>query len=309
MRRCICVLMFLLISFSFFCMADNLIDYGYDKVTSEIYAKSESEKGVMRFVEDLTGNPSYSFVFFSKAPAILADGRSLHDFTIYTTLKYTDNKFIIDCIYSNIKSKKNGLLIKKGECGLAIAQAEKYSDVINDRIDELENDMDSIDTSLILNGKRKYLSVILYHSNSKLIFKLYDSKKSLLIDNYSIVSLNRRGVCEVYANSPWVVYGKVGSAQIEIMEEVNFNGSVILNKAMPDDYQSNKCSTYPVTSVKQLKSYFYSPSHKARKSYLIKGDKVNLLKISDDDKWCEVEYFSEGNKSIRRTIHCEDLTF
>ncbi|EPA9875109.1 hypothetical protein ACQ9PO_004258, partial [Cronobacter sakazakii] len=74
-------------------------------------------------------------------------------------------------------------------------------------------------------------------------------------------------------------------------------------------FHSKKCSTYPVTSVKQSKSYFYDSTHKVQKGYIIKGDRVNLLNISDDDKWCEVEYFSEKNKTFRGTIQCEDLGF
>lgn len=46
--------------------------------------------------------------------------------------------------------------------------------------------MDSIDTNLILNDKNKFLAIIIYNSDSKLIYKLYESKESLLSDNYSI---------------------------------------------------------------------------------------------------------------------------
>ncbi|EOJ6003262.1 hypothetical protein ACM36D_004183 [Cronobacter sakazakii] len=88
----------------------------------------------MKFFEGLTGNPSYSFGFFSKAPAMITDGRSLHEFTNHTTLIYKDDQFIIDCFYSNVKSKNNGLLVKEGVCGLGISQVERYSDLISDRV-------------------------------------------------------------------------------------------------------------------------------------------------------------------------------
>ncbi|EMA4770471.1 hypothetical protein QMS92_16305 [Cronobacter sakazakii] len=309
MRKYISIIMLYLISFSYCCMADEILEYGYDKAINEIYVKKDQKKIGVKFFEDLTGNPSYSFGFFSKAPAIITDGRSLHDFTNYTTLIYKVDQFIIDCFYSNVKSKRNGLLVKEGVCGLGISQVEGYSDLISERVNEVEDKMDSIDTSLILNDKKNFLAIIIYNSNSKLIYKLYESKGSLLSDNYSIVSLNINGSCEVYLNSPWVIYHKIGLGQIEIMKEVNSNGDLILNKLTPDDFHSKKCSTYPVTSVKQSKSYFYDSTHKVQKGYIIKGDRVNLLNISDDDKWCEVEYFSEKNKTFRGTIQCEDLGF
>lgn len=61
--------------------------------------------------------------------------------------------------------------------------------------------------------------------------------------------------------------------------------------------------------MKQSKSYFYDLTHKVQENYIIKGNRVNLLNISDDDKWCEVVYFSGKNKNFRGTIQCEDLGF
>lgn len=52
--------------------------------------------------------------------------------------------------------------------------------------------------------------------------------------------------------------------------------------------------------MKQSKSYFYDLTHKVQENYIIKGNRVNLLNISDDDKWCEVVYFSGKNKKFSR---------
>lgn len=100
--------------------------------------------------------------------------------------------------------------------------------------------MDSIDTNLILNDKNKFLAIIIYNSDSQLIYKLYESKESLLSDNYSIFYLNVNGSCEVYLNSPWVIYDKKWLGQIKIMKEVNSNGDLIQNKLTPDDFHSKK---------------------------------------------------------------------
>lgn len=73
--------------------SESNIKYEYNKSSNEIYAESGSEKGSMKFEEDNTGNPSYSFDYFSGAPAIITDGRSLHDYTTYATLSYKNQNF------------------------------------------------------------------------------------------------------------------------------------------------------------------------------------------------------------------------
>ena len=44
--------------------AQDEVIYGYDKLSHEIYAQRGNEKGVLKFEEDYSGNPSYSFDFF-----------------------------------------------------------------------------------------------------------------------------------------------------------------------------------------------------------------------------------------------------
>ncbi|EOI3446256.1 hypothetical protein ACMSWW_004337 [Cronobacter turicensis] len=148
------MLMFVLSGYSIISFADNSLSYGYDKKNNVIYALKDEKKETIKFNEDYLGNPSYTFAFFSGAPAIVADSRSLHDSTVYATLKYSNNKFVIDCLYSDIKSKKNGVVVKEGVCGLEMSPAEKYSDFIDGQITKTEDDMDSIDTSSLLNDKK-----------------------------------------------------------------------------------------------------------------------------------------------------------
>lgn len=59
--------------------------------------------------------------------------------------------------------------------------------------------------------------------------------------------------------------------------------------------------------VKASKSYFYDSSYKPKNSYLIKGDKINLLSISGNQKWCKVRYINIKNKSIDDVMLCSDL--
>ncbi|EOI5814268.1 hypothetical protein ACU9CO_003422 [Cronobacter dublinensis] len=263
----------------------------------------------MKFNEDYTGNPLYLFGCFSSTPAIISDGRSLHDFTVYATLKYSNNEIVIDCLYANIKSKLNGILVKEGVCDLGISQPDQYSSLINEKVNSIEGDMDTIDTSHTLQGSKGFLSIILYNSKSKLMYKIYESKEALLNDDYSIIALNSDGTCNVYQDSPWLIYYGGDVKHNEVMKEDNMGGVLKLKKMMPDELGSKKCSDFPLTSVKQPKSYFYDSLYKVKKSYLIKGDKVSLLKVSDDGKWCKIKYFSEKNKFTYGTLQCADLNF
>lgn len=307
MKKHICLLTLTLSGYSMIGFADDSISYGYDKANHIIYAQKNGRKETLKFIEDYIGNPSYSFDFFSGIPAIIVDSRSLHDSTVYATLVY-NNKFVIDCLYLNIKSKKNGVLVKEGVCELEKSPAEEYSYFIDENIRITEEDMDSIDTSLILNGKKNYLPIVLYNSPSQLIYKLYINKENFLNDDYSILSINDKGKCEIFSNSPWLIFSDKNSGRVEIMDEKNPGGKLELNKAVPEEFDDNKCSTYPAISVTRPKSYFYDSLHKVKKSYLVKGDKVNLLSVSADGKWCKARYINKKNKSTESIMLCSDLS-
>ena len=297
------------IMFSFtFSTYGNGIIYGYDDVNNEIYAKIGGDIKKMKFETNYTNNPSYSFDFFSDVPAIVTDGRSLHDFTSYATLIYRNEKFYIDCFYYNIKSKQNGILAKEGKCGLNYPAPQNYAEYIEMEITSIETNMDSLDTSLVINGKMKYLPVIIRHDADGLFYKLYDTKQSFLNDNYAILHMKKNGDCDVYNDSPWVVGNNTTSSQFDIMTEKYKDGKIILTKASPKSSDINMCLLYPAISVKSEKSFFYDESFKMKKSYLIKGDKINLHSISSNGKWCRVDYINSKNKIINGNVPCVDLT-
>ncbi|HDK6221888.1 TPA: hypothetical protein M2P66_002012 [Klebsiella quasipneumoniae] len=288
--------------------ADGSVTYGYDQSNNLIYAKKDGRENVLKFNEDYTGNPSYLFDFFSGSPAIVVDSRSLHDSTVYATLKYDGSKFLIDCLYLNVKNKKNGILVKEGECKLDMSPVEGYADFIEKKVGKTKYDMDSIDTNLILNGKKSYLPIVIYNSKDELVYQFYGNKQALLDDNYSVISLSENGRCKVFVNSPWIIYNKNDSGRVEIMSEKISDGKIELIKSVPNIEDSNKCSVYPAISVIKPKSYFYDSSFKIKKSYLVKGDKVNLLSISADGKWCNARYINIKNIASDNIMLCADLS-
>lgn len=309
MNKCKIILSCILVCYSVFCYAGNEhgITYGYDKLNSEIYAVSGDTRKTLKFKMDYTGNPSYSFDFFSNAPAIVTDGRSLHDFTIYTTLNYNKRNFHIDCLYYEIKSKQNGILVKEGLCGLNKDMPANYDDYIGKEVDNIDESIDALDTSLLLNGKIKYLTVVINHNSNGLIYKLYESKNDLINDEFSILFMKNSGGCEVYTGNPWVITNINKPLQIEVKSEDVKNGQISLINTLPSHPDVNKCLLFPGFGVKENKAFFYDSSFNVKKSYLIKNDKINLRSISDDGKWCAVNYINNKNKTISGNMLCSDL--
>lgn len=295
------------ICYSFSVYSEEEVTYRYDKLKNEIYAKSGKDVGVLNFKENYTGNPTYSFGHFSGSPAIIVDGRALHDSTVYATLIYSNGKFNFDCFYYNIKSKKNGLSIKEGVCGLNETLSENYLVDLEIRTSFLGEGIDDIDTSLILKDRISYLPIVMHNGKEKLIYKIYD-KISLLNDKYFIISLKNNGECKVYDEHSWVIYDNKSKENIKIMPEEIIDGRVELKEISPNSMGDEKCFLYSAFNVKAEKTFFYDTSFNARKAYLVKGDFFNLLSMSNDGKWCNIRYVSDKNKITTGNLLCSDLS-
>ncbi|WNN47262.1 hypothetical protein RIN58_12645 [Siccibacter colletis] len=308
MKQCNFLLFFALCGCSLLSYAHDSLGYGYDKEKGVIYAQKNNIELTLQFKQDYNGNPSYAFDFFNGFPAIVADSRSLHDATIYATLNTIDNEFFIDCVYSAVKSKRNGIFAKEGICGLERVSAHNYKKFLDEKKAEIVDDIDSVDTSLLLNGKKDYLPIVIFNSKGMLLYKLYKSKQALLNDEYSILALKNNGQCEVYENNPWVILNNNHPDVMEIMDEVDLDDKIELRKSVPEKNISNECSSTPAIMTKQAKNYFYDLSYHPKKSYLISGDKVNLLSMSEDNKWCRVRYVNIKNNYVDGLMLCSDLT-
>lgn len=285
-------------------LATEDVVYGYDKSNNKIYAKVGNTKATLNFEEDYTGNPAYVFDFFYGLPAIIADSRSLHDLTTYAILNYREKKFNIDCIYYEIKSKQNGLFLKEGICGLNEINVGNYQDIINEKTSDVVSDMDSVDTSLLLNGKVTYLPIVINKNKEQTVYKFYADKKSLLDDKYSIVSVNKN-LCEVYENNPWVVYNNNSLGGVQILS--GGDGRQRLVPATPSVKSKRICSTYPAVTVKVPKAFLYDAKKNVKKAYLIKGDSLNVLSVSNDEQWCNIKYLNHKNKPIESIVQCQNL--
>ncbi|CAK9886244.1 MAG: hypothetical protein XXXJIFNMEKO3_02672 [Candidatus Erwinia impunctatus] len=97
----------------FFVLGKESAVYGYDKSLNKVYVKDGGEITTFTFQENDARNPAYGFDFFYGFPAIISDSRSLHDSTTYASLTYREKKINIDCFFYEVKSKQNGIFLKK----------------------------------------------------------------------------------------------------------------------------------------------------------------------------------------------------
>jgi len=127
----------------------------------------------------------------------------------------------------------------------------------------------------------------------------------LLDDKYSIVSMNNSGLCKVYEKNPWVVYGNTSLGGVQILKDSGEKERLI--PATPSANSSGMCSSYPAINVKVPKAFLYDSKKNVKKSYLVKGDNLNIRSVSDDGEWCQIKYINNKNKSIESTLQCQDL--
>ncbi|WP_042861569.1 hypothetical protein [Dickeya sp. NCPPB 3274] len=288
---------------------ESKITYGYDKSKGEIYAMSGAEKGFFSFEEDYTGNPAVSFGFFNNQPSIIVSARSLHDYTVYMTLQFKNGEFYTDCLYFDIKSKQNGVASKEGLCGLNTPVSDDYMDLVEKQINDVSNNIDTVDTSYFLNGKTTYIPLILFRGKDNLIYKIYKNKNAMLSDEYQILLTDKNGQCRSYNKNTWLEYSSKAADNVHIKAEVNKDDKISLTPIMVENgKKSNDCEKYPTFKIKSEKSFFYDENKSPQKSYLIKGDDITLLSIQDDDKWCQVRYVSEKNKKTEGNMLCSALT-
>lgn len=230
-------------------LATANVVYGYDKSNHQIFAKDGNEITTFNFKEDYAGNPVYAFDFFHGLPAIIADSRSLHDWTTYATLGFRDKKFYIDCLYYKLKSKQNGVFTKEANCGLNESNVANYHDIIDEKINDIESEIDSVDTSLLLSGEVEYISIETYKDKKQTIYKVYTDKKSFLDNTYLIASISAGGLCEVYENNPWIVY--VSDVMSRVLFFKDDNGMESLIPAVPSLNSSWICSSYLLSNAKE----------------------------------------------------------
>ncbi|WP_034920649.1 hypothetical protein, partial [Shimwellia blattae] len=211
-------------------------------------------------------------------------------------------------IYADFKSGSNGVMSKEGLCGLD-KKIDNKSSVSGGGGDEfikkITDKNNKLNTLYFINGKVKYLPIILFQNEKRYVYKLYESKYDLENGKYRIISCeNNNSACELYESDTWVVIQATPEPSIDFEVLKNLNGKSTFEKAVATkvDVVIDRNSPF---EVKSSKAYFQSSTGKKLKSYLVKGDKITLLNFSESR--CFVEYTNPKNKSIDGYISCQDL--
>jgi len=152
-----------------------------DNGGSDLQFSSRKEKISVRNVVGSEGENSKLLVKFNGGPALYYEnvvGRTLYEG--YFTLLYSAGKIKIDCLYVNIRSGMNGILIGKAVCGLDRALDEHYTDLIPKYSDTWLLDVAGVDTSGLLSSPSTSVSVVDAAWSDLSIVRVYDNASSLV---------------------------------------------------------------------------------------------------------------------------------
>lgn len=282
-------------------------DILYDKAGQKI--TSSDSKAFIKFEERDEGNTSYFFDYFAGNPAIVHDNDSLDSYSLYSVVEKKQNGFEINCAYVDLKSGSNGVVSKDGRCGLTMKfpngsslTGEEGDIVVNDIV----NENNKINTSYFTGDKTKYLPIMMFQNNERYVYKLYKNKDDLSNGVFNIVSCENDGSgCVSYDESTWVVVTNKPNPEVnfKILKKSD-DGSTFKNSVPMDSDEAN--SSMPPFEISSTKAFMLPSTGKKLKSYLLKGDKITLLAMGDDNI-CAVRFINNKNKAIDGNVSCEDL--
>ncbi|BBN65818.1 hypothetical protein BKM30_09280 [Pseudomonas syringae pv. syringae] len=84
---------------------------------------------------------------------------SRSQFEAYLTVKRVGSDVLVDCVYGNIRSEQNGLLINKAVCGLDSKLTADYDQLIYKYSDLWKGEVDSVDISPLLQDPPRDVSI------------------------------------------------------------------------------------------------------------------------------------------------------
>ncbi|WP_455854002.1 hypothetical protein [Pantoea endophytica] len=282
--------------------------YKFDQHNMQLQYEFNGKVNTIKINERDEGNSSYFYDFFNGAPALVHDNQSLNSYASYSTITYSDNSFVNECIYVKFKSGVNGIVGNRAICGLEKEikkesnEIESSNDLITGNIIQESN---SVDPHYLIDGVTHYLPIIIYRNNSVYVYQLYKSKQDLLNGESSIVSCDTIAkMCQEYSGDTWIVTNVKGG--VTFQNSYSNNGVNTLQTAKPlgtfiagDKYQPFKVITG--------KTYIYDSEFKTKSSYLIKDDMINVLSIDEEKKWCGISYISKKGSAINGYFPCEKI--
>lgn len=290
-----------------FATADISTKLSYSK--SEQKIKSNDKNSFLYFKERDEGNASYFFEYFGVHPSIVHDNNSLDTYSTYLVMEKTQDGFGANCLYADLKSGSNGIMAKSGRCGLGLKFKNKTT-LTGEEGDEFVNNIidsnNKINTSYFINGKVKYLPIMIFKNKEKYVYQLYKDKYALENGQYEIISCKTDSItCDVYDNKTWVVVTNSPVPVVNFLVINNLDKHSFFDKAIPSAIAIKKTIDAPF-EIKSLKAFLRSPTGAKLNSYLVKGDKITLLTMNDNNN-CSIRYINKKNKILDSYICCSDL--
>jgi|SRR5476649_2885840 len=306
------LLLSLTIAANTYSQAGSEKDYHHDRANSQITFITPEGNAILHFKDKDAGNSKYFLGTFGENPAIVHLNNSLNSYFTYAVLEYNKPSFFIDCIYAETKSNQNGICAKEGQCGLNI-RIGRNDDLTAERLDEVASNIhdcnNAIQTLYFLNGKIKHLPIMLLRSPEQYVFKTFKTSQDLINGKYKIFScITATGRCERYDDYTWVIVTNKSPLKVEFKKIYQSHNRNLLGAAKPEKtYNIKELPIFP-HKVSAERAFFYDESFNQKKSYLINGDKITLLSIDDEDKWCKIRYINEKNKNFLEHMQCSDLS-
>lgn len=298
----------LIFFFVFNSSAGAVVKYTYDKNSGNIKAEEAGSAHVINFNAINQSNFNGWVEFIGEKPAIVYDNNSVMNYSTYVMLGFNKDGFFIDCIYLDVRSGYNGVLSKEGVCGLSkpiSGDFSKYEEYVYSIVNTHLDKVNLIDTTPYRESWVNNLSIILMRSKEHYVYKFYTSKEDLLNGNYIIRECFENDKCRDYKNQPWIILDSQNVEKVTLLQDKIINDRLNLVSATSSVAEKN--SNFTPFTISAERAFFYSDDYQKRKAYLIKNDKVNLVSMTEDKKWCRVQYINASNKSIEGNISCEEL--
>lgn len=282
--------------------------YTFDQHNMELQYEFNGKINNIKINERDEGNSSYFYDLFNGVPALVHDNQSLNSYSEYSTIRYSDNSFVNDCIYVKFKSGVNGIVGNRAVCGLEKEikkesnEIESSNDLITEKIIQESNNVDS---RYLIDGVTQHLPIIIYRNNNVYVYQLFKSKQDLLNNKSSIVSCDTAAkICQEYSGNTWVVTNVKGGVTFQNSSGNNGVSTLQTAKPLAAFIESGKYQPFKVITDK---AYIYDSEFKTKSSYLIKDDMINVLSIDEVKKWCGINYISKKGSAIAGYLPCEEI--
>lgn len=287
------------------------ITYAFSSLTNTLSIIKDGAENKIPLREEDNGNSSIWFDIFNQKPSLWYESDAQTNYSAHAILKYINQKLYIDCIYANIRTGTNGLVIRKAECGLNEMLVDNGNDFVSDKIESWKSVYEMFNTKHFLDGELKELSIVIWRNKDFYIYTQYKYRNELLSAKPNTFIYGRNGVYNFGGKVVYFVFDKNSKNLLHI--DVTGDSEGKMNTILkPDSFASLK---YNRVNLQDTGLYYinvdraplYDKSHSVTKMYLVNNDVVSLIDMTVDGYWCSIRYVTVSNKIIDAWLPCNDI--